>query len=334
MSNARHRWALLTALLFVYAACGMAPTDPAITAAPSTPVKGGTLRVAVSSDQTSFARLHIAGDPAALDPHLDAIPSYTAPELFRCCLSRALLSTNGRSTEEGGVHLHPDLASEQPVVSDDGLSWTFQIRRGLHYSPPLEEVEITAQDIVRSLHRMLHPGLIDSIAAGLFTDIVGVDAYQAGEAASIAGLETPDNHTLVIRLTHPAGDLGARLALPLAIPIPASPVDPAAPFGVATGHDDGYGRFAVSSGPYMIEGTADLDFSVPPDQQAPVSGLVAGERLVLVRNPSWDAATDPLRPALPDRNRVHHCCIPGKRLQRRYLMALHTCCCTSVIRQW
>ena len=230
-----------------------------------------------------------------------AFATFTTPELFRCCLSRSLLSTNGRSTEEGGVHLHPDLASDLPVISDDGLSWTFQIRRGLYYSPPLEEVEITAQDIVRSLHRMLHPSLVDSLGASIFPDIVGVDAYRAGDTASIAGLETPDSHTLVIRLTHAAGDLGARLALPIAIPIPASPVDPAAPFGVATGHDDGYGRFAVSSGPYMIEGTADLDFSVAPDQQTPVSGLVTGERLALVRNPSWDSATDPLRPALPDR---------------------------------
>ncbi len=279
----------------------MAPTDPAITTAPSTPVRGGTLRLALSGDQTSFARLHVAGDPAALDPHLDGFATFTTPELFRCCLSRSLLSTNGRSTEEGGVHLHPDLASDLPVISDDGLSWTFQIRRGLYYSPPLEEVEITAQDIVRSLHRMLHPSLVDSLGASIFPDIIGVDAYRAGDTASIAGLETPDSHTLVIRLTHAAGDLGARLALPIAIPIPASPVDPAAPFGVATGHDDGYGRFAVSSGPYMIEGTADLDFSVAPDQQTPVSGLVTGERLALVRNPSWDSATDPLRPALPDR---------------------------------
>src|SRR4029453_17562427 len=75
---------------------------------------------------------------------------------------------------------------------------------------------------------------------------------------------------------------------------------------------DDYGRFLVASGPYVIGGSEDLDFSVPPQQQEPASGFVpptlndAGRvtepgSLVLVRNPSWDPATDGLRPAYPDR---------------------------------
>lgn len=286
-------------LVIVLQACAQAAIPPTATPEPAPP--GGTLRIVVYGDETAYSRFYLPeSDPAAIDPHLDVFTT-DSYELYRCCLARTLLSTNGRSTEEGGVHLYPDLAAEQPEISEDGLSWTFALRDDLYYGPPLDAVKITAHDIVRSFHRMLSPALAaDAFGAFLFTDIVGGEAYSAGEAASISGLETPNSHTLIIRLTRPAGDLGARLALPLVVPIPASPTDPSAPFGVATGHDDGYGRFVVSSGPYMIEGSASLDFSRPADEQTPLSGLVPGERLVLVRNPSWDPGTDELRRAASD----------------------------------
>jgi peptide/nickel transport system substrate-binding protein len=47
-----------------------------------------------------------------------------------------------------------------------------------------------------------------------------------------------------------------------------------------------------------------LDFSVPPAAQAPVSGLVPAKSIILVRNPSWTPASDPLRPAYVDRIEV------------------------------
>lgn len=101
--------------------------------------------------------------------------------------------------------------------------------------------------------------------------------------------------------TQPAGDLGYRFALSYILPTPALPGDPGAPYGVATGHDKDYGAFFVSSGPYMVEGSERLDFTLPPGQQQPASGLVPGRSLTLVRNPSWSAASDPLRPAYADR---------------------------------
>ena len=98
----------------------------------------------------------------------------------------------------------------------------------------------------------------------------------------------------------PTGDFGARLALPAAGPLPPDPDHPAAAFGIAEGADANYGQFVVSSGPYMLEGSEALDFSVPAAQRAPARGLAPG-RMTLVRNPSWDAASDGLRPAYADR---------------------------------
>ena len=237
------------------------------------------------------------GDDSALDPHRDWPAPYDTWELMRCCLARTLLSTNGRSTDLGGARLHPDVAAEMPEVSSDGLTWTFRLRQGLRYAPPLADVEVTAPDFIRSFHRLLAPAYAEDYFPSLFTDIVGAAEYRAGESSTIAGFESPDLHTLVIRLTEPAGDLAARLATPVAIPVPPSPRDPNALNGAADGHDQDYGRFFVSSGPYMIEGAERLDLSLLPDQQEPVAGLVSGWSLSLVPNPSWSPTTDRLRVA-------------------------------------
>ena len=66
---------------------------------------------------------------------------------------RTLYSYNGKPTEDGGGEPRPDLAVGPAVVSADGLTWTFRLKRGLHYAPPFEETPITAPDVVRALER-------------------------------------------------------------------------------------------------------------------------------------------------------------------------------------
>ena len=225
-------------------------------------------------------------------------------ELFRCCLLRTLMSYDGASTSQGGAILHPDLAASMPTVSNDGLTWTFHLKPGLHYAPPLGHVEIKAQDIIRALEREANPKASTGGYSFYYSVIEGFDAYAAGQADSISGLEAPDDATLRVHLVSPAGDLGERLAMPAGAPIPPNPADPAARFGVATGHDDDYGGFLVASGPYMVEGSGALDFSLAPDEQHTASGLVPGKAITLVRNPSWDPASDGIRGAYVNRIEV------------------------------
>ncbi len=311
------RLAILAAALLV-AGCGSsAPSGPAqqgaatahaasqATAAPQTadtvtspeassPPRGGTLRIVMDGDIPGLR----APTPDVLDPQLD-ITFYESIELFRCCLTRTLLSHNGRSAAEGGARLEPDLAAALPEVSADGLTWTFHLKPGLHYGPPLQAVEITAGDFVRSFHRLFAPPIASPYMYDYFV-IDGASEYSAGTAASISGLETPDDHTLVFHLVEPAGDFGARLSSAATAPLPPDPLHPDATTGIAAGADTGYGRFLVSSGPYMLEGSEALDFSAPAATRKPVAGLAPG-RITLVRNPSWDPATDDLRPAYADR---------------------------------
>ncbi len=257
---------------------------------------GGTLNVWMDTDVT-----------AQFDPQKEYFQVSFA--FYRCCLLRTLMSYNGKGPDEDGEKIFPDLAASEPTVSEDGLTWTFTLKQGVHYAPPLQDVEITAPDFIRAMMRTARP----EVAAGYgfyYSVIEGFDDYAAGKADTITGMTAVDDYTLEIKLTGPAGDLGYRLAMPAAAPIPPNPSDPEAPLGVAEGHDDDYGRFLVASGPYMFEGSEAMDFSLPAKEQEPVAGYQPDTLISLVRNPSWVAdGQDDLRPAYLDAISVEVC--PG-----------------------
>ena len=282
-----------------------------MTSSTARPASGGTLLVGMinGGSDLDFCIMAFCGE--LFDPMSAQLR--TIFELHRCCVARTLLSYPGTSVAEGGTDLSPDVAVAMPEVSEDGLSWTFHLREGLRYAPPFEETEITSEDFIRSLTRAFTPSSSDArftfpedpIGGYLTTQylletIVGAEEYLAGTASQVSGLEAPDPHTLVVHVTEPTGDLPYRVAWSGLVPIPANPDRPNDVLGVAQGHDGDYGRFLVASGPYMVEGAQDLDYAPPADLRTPP----AGDRLLswtLVRNPSWDPSTDPLRPALPDR---------------------------------
>ncbi len=276
-----------------------------VTTSTAPPEAGGTLRVGLV--ETGGCGFTLCG--GAWDPQL----SYFNPhyELGRCCLLRSLLSFNGRPVGEGGAVLRPDLAEALPEITADGLTWTFHLREGLRYAPPLQDTPIVAQDVVRSIERALGPrppelgpwwGEIQDGFLGNYLNlknlIQGASEYAEGDAERISGLETPDARTLVIRLDVPSGTLGNLLAWPDLAPIPPDPSDPTARSGVADGYP--YGPTLVASGPYMVEGAADIDLGLPVGERPLPTGDTAGS-LTLVRNPSWSREQDPLRLAAADR---------------------------------
>lgn len=257
----------------------------------------GTLRVLDAIPDRVPPSLGLLNE-GVLDPTFTMYDLPDTAEILRCCLGRTLLSYNGQPTAKGGSVLRPDLATDLPEVAPDGLTWTFRLRAGLHYAPPLQDTEIVASDVIRALSRTARLSLKPPPYLSV---IQGYDDYARGRTTTISGLQAPDHHTLVVRLTQPAGDLGYRLSVYSTAPIAPLPGHPNAPFGVATGHDDGDTGFIVSSGPYMLEGAGAVDFRQPADRQKPASGFVDRQTLTLVRNPSWSAARDGLRAAYADR---------------------------------
>src|SRR6478672_2997199 len=143
------KFVVVTALVgLVAASCGGGGSSS--TGSTTTkPTKGGVMNIAQLGDVT-----------AAFDPQKEY---YQVSFLYyQCCLLRTLLSYNGLDSTHGGNELRPDLATGMPTVSSDGLTWTFHMKSGIHYAPPMQDVEITSQDIVRALERELTP----SVAAG------------------------------------------------------------------------------------------------------------------------------------------------------------------------
>ena len=267
--------ALVGALAILMAACGQqeqgAPEGDEIT-------RGGTLQL-----------LQLADVDAAFDPQVEYYQVTWG--YFRCCLLRTLVSFKGLDAGQGGNDLVPDLATDLPDVTDDGLTYTFTILDGVTYAPPFQDREIVAEDFINAMERLGNPN-IQSGYPFYYSPIEGFDAFSEGEADSISGLRAVDDKTLEVTLSEPTGDFPFRMAMPATAPIPD---------GAEEGHEDDYGRFLVASGPYMFEGSEEMDFSLPPDQQTPAAGYEPGRSIVLVRNPSWSAEVDDIRPANVDR---------------------------------
>ena len=66
-------------------------------------------------------------------------------------------------------------------------------------------MEVTSGDIVRALERDADPNASVGGYNFYYSIIDGFSDFGEGKADSIAGLETPDDSTLVVTLTEPAG---------------------------------------------------------------------------------------------------------------------------------
>jgi peptide/nickel transport system substrate-binding protein len=184
----------------------------------------------------------------------------------------------------------PDLAAEDPEVSDDLKTVTFTLRDGVMFSPPVDR-EVTSADVKYAIERTLLPGVENAYTASYMDLIEGFpEAQKAVEeedtvAPDISGIETPDDKTIVFNLTEGYGEvLVQALTLPASAPVPeeyAKEFDAESP--------STYGENQVATGPYMIEN----------DEEGELIGYSPGKEVHLVRNPNWDPETD-YRPAYLD----------------------------------
>lgn len=197
-------------------------------------------------------------------------------------LSRTLVAF-GRSGVAGkpgnaGV-LTPDLAEGLGQANADKTEWTFHLRDGLVFS---DGTPITSAAVKYGFERLFATDVITGGPAGYFLclldkcDADGAPAYKGPykDKNGLASIATPDDRTVVFRLTESLGDFNELMTIPATAPVPQAK-DKGAQYGTATN--------LVSSGPYMLE-------SNDPDQS-----------VVLTRNPHWTAASDPIRRALPDK---------------------------------
>jgi oligopeptide transport system substrate-binding protein len=123
--------------------------------------------------------------------------------------------------------LVPNTAQALPQVSPDGRTYTLKLRKGIQFADDAAfkgaKRELTAQDYAYSIKRFFDPKYRSPYTFIFSGKIVGLDelAARAKEVgrfdyeAPVAGLQTPDRYTLVIRLREPDLNFAHVLAFPL-----------------------------------------------------------------------------------------------------------------------
>jgi peptide/nickel transport system substrate-binding protein len=205
--------------------------------------------------------------------------------LFSNLMLRALVGYKHQPGAAGN-ELIGDLATAAPTPTDNGLTYTYKLRSGVKFGPPVNRA-VTSKDVAYAMNRLANPNDGGQYAF-YYTVIKGWDAVANGKAKTVSGITTPDNQTIVFHLTKPAGDFNLRMSMPATAPIPEE-------VGKCfEGKPGDYGRDVVSSGPYMLLGADKVTASCP---MKPMSGYdgANGNHITLVRNPNYDQATDPYR---------------------------------------
>ncbi|MCE7008168.1 ABC transporter substrate-binding protein [Kibdelosporangium philippinense] len=212
-------------------------------------------------------RLVSSADVDSLDP---ARTYYVWVWLLQRMLNRTLMAypTDAALT---GLTPVPDLAEAPGEVSDDGRTWTYRLRPGVRYD---DGTEVTSFDIRYAVQRVFAQDVLPGGPTYLISLLDDPDRPYPGpyrDPDGLAAVRTPDARTIVFHLRSPFADFDHLMAQPCVSPVPRS---------ADTGAR--YGEDPRCSGPYRI------------------AAYRPGELLRLDRNPHWDPATDPVRPALPD----------------------------------
>ena len=95
---------------------------------------------------------------------------------------------------DDGVNLVPLVAEAMPTLSEDGKTYTFHLRKGVHFS---NGRDVTADDFVYSWQRVLDPATKSPGASYIADRIAGCRIHRlaraetSGEAARLSADEKP-----------------------------------------------------------------------------------------------------------------------------------------------
>jgi peptide/nickel transport system substrate-binding protein len=264
---------LALALALVAAACGGGDDEGGGSSGQqATPQKGGVLRTAIS-DFGFTNGFDPTGEYVAV-----AIGLYGAME-------RTLMGYK-HVADAAGNELVPDLAEAAPEISSDGLKYTFKLKSGVKWAPPLDR-DVTSKDVAYAFQRINTAPLVAQYGFWYYGVVKGMDGKAKSADEKVSGIETPDDSTIIFNLEKPTGDFLYRISMPAAAPIPE---EVAKCFKKA----GDYGRYVMSNASYMIQGADKLDIS-SCSAMKPISGFDPSKQLTLVRNPNYDQATDTTR---------------------------------------
>ena len=207
--------------------------------------------------------------------------------LYSNLMLRSLVGYKHQPGAAGNITIG-DLATTAPVPTNNGLTYTYRLRKGVKFGPPVNRA-VTSKDVAYAMNRLANPKDGGQYSF-YYTVISGWNAVANGTAKTVSGIETPNDSTIIFHLTKPAGDFNLRMSMPATAPIPEE-------VGKCfEGKPGDYGRDVISSGPYMLQG-ADKVSIASCSALKPMSGYdgANGNHIILVRNPNYDQSTDQFR---------------------------------------
>jgi ABC-type transport system substrate-binding protein len=153
-----------------------------------------------------------------------------------------------------GTNLVPRLASRMPAVSEDGKTYTFLLRHGVHFT---NGRELTAADVAYTINRVLDPKT-KSPGQSFFLSIAGSQAVANGKAKTASGITVINKYEIRFTLSHPDVTFLNVMAMNFAYVVPKEVV---AQEGATK-----FGHAPVGSGPFLLK------------------QWVPGQKIVFVRN--------------------------------------------------
>ncbi|HEY7042553.1 MAG TPA: ABC transporter substrate-binding protein, partial [Nocardioidaceae bacterium] len=207
----------------------------------------------------------LSSEPIAAQGTLDPTNVYTPiPIAILTDLVTRSLTQYAYDPASGGMTLIPDLATNLGTPNDDFTEWTFTIRDGVKYE---DGTPVTAADVALGIERSFDRKAFPDGPTYSNDYFLDGDRYQGPyrSGTTYDGI-TVEGNTLTLKMAHPFPDLPYYASFPGTGPIPEQGRDLAR-----------YAVHPVATGPYKF------------------AGDLSDTSLTLVRNPYWDARTDPGR---------------------------------------
>lgn len=251
----------------VLAACGGGGGSTGTPAASGQ--KGGTLYILTNASQIL---------------HLDPQRNYTGEDLAfsDAYLTRTLTQYDMHAQGAAGWTLKPDMATNLGTATNGNKTWSFTLRSGITWQ---DGSPVTCEDIKYGVSRTFATSVITdgpsyaiqylnipTLKDGSSAYKGPYDTSKSNDVAAFNKAVTCSGNTITFNLKTPVPDFNQTVTLTAFAAVPKKSDTKAS-----------YDKNVVSDGPYMVQ------------------SYQIGKSLVLVRNPHWDQASDPLRQAYPDK---------------------------------
>ena len=144
------------------------------------------------------------------------------------------------------------LAKDMPEVSDDGLTYTITLKKGVKFS---DGSDLTTEDVKYTFERMFTPAT-GCTNTYMYNMITGAQDMLDGKATELSGFETVDDYTFKLHINYKFAPFVANLGMDYASIYPSDAC-------AAAGENWGKGTNLIGTGPYVIKENDEAGSAAP-----------------------------------------------------------------------